>query len=216
MKSAWVRTASSVQTWSVCRLKNNRTHRHVCTPEAMRTQALSEERNWKRRREMTFRIGLFGTLLLSMCLVSLGADKANFSGVWIMDKSKSEGLPPNMDQKMRVTQEGDKLELETELFVDDNVNAIHDAYLINGQAAEFTARFREFETKGKRVAKWSEDGRGLEVNEEAVYDTSEGKITTTMRRKWALSADGKTVVIELNFQGPNGPIASRRTFNRKS
>lgn len=166
---------------------------------------------------MKFRITLFGMTLLSLFLTTaLAADKANFSGVWVMDKSKAEGIPPNMDQKMKVTQEGDKLELETELFVDDNVSAIHDAYTINSKEVEFTARLGTGqETKGKRVAKWNANGDGFEAREESTFDMPEGKVNITMNRKWTLSADGKTLLIELNHTGPNGPVSSKRTFNKK-
>lgn len=166
---------------------------------------------------MKFRITLLGMTLAALCLTAaLAADKVNFSGTWIMDKSKAEGIPPNMDQKMRVAQEGDKLDLETDLFTDDNVSTVHDEYFINGKEVEITMRLTTGqETKGKRVAKWNADGKGFEVNEESVFDTPEGKVTVTLQRKWAMSADGKTVVIELNRQGPEGKIATKRTFNRK-
>lgn len=165
---------------------------------------------------MKLHLTLLGMILLSLSLLALAADKANFSGLWVMDKSKSEGLPPNMDQKMKLTQEGDKLELATDLFVDDNVNTVHDEYSINGKEVEFTSRLSTGEeTKGKRVAKWNADGKGFEVNEESVFETPDGKVTVTLQRKWQMSADGKTVVIELNRKGPEGAITTKRTFNRK-
>ncbi|HEY6402296.1 MAG TPA: hypothetical protein VI479_12855 [Blastocatellia bacterium] len=89
-------------------------------------------------------------------------------------------------------------------------------YDLSGKEVEFTARLSSGqETKGKRVAKWSADGVGIEMNEEATFDTPDGKVAITMRRKWTLSADGKTLVIELNHTGPNGPVSSKRVFNRK-
>ncbi len=155
-------------------------------------------------------------LVSGLSFLAMAADKTHFSGVWIMDKSKSIGLPENMEQKMRVTLEGDKLELETELFVGDDVNTIHDAYTLNGQEVDFPARLQSGQqTTGKRTAKWKEDGNGLEVRETATFDTPDGKVTITMQRKWTLSNEGKTLVIELNHTGPNGPISTRRTFNRK-
>ena len=156
------------------------------------------------------------TLSLSYLTAALAVGKADFNGVWVMDRSKAEGIPPNMDQKMRVRQDGDRLELETDLIVNDDINTVHDGYDLSGKEVEFTARLGAGqETKGKRVAKWSADGGGIEVNEEATFDTPDGKVTITMRRKWTLSADGKTLVIELNHTGPNGPVSSKRTFNRK-
>ena len=164
---------------------------------------------------MKIRNSFFAVALLLPLLVS-AQNKANFSGVWMMDKSKSSGLPENMEQKMRVTQEGDKLDLETDLFVGDDVTTVHDGYVINGQAADFPARLQSGQqTTGKRTAKWNDDGLGFEVREAASFDTPEGKVAITMQRKWALSADGKTLVIELNHTGPNGPISTKRTFNKK-
>ena len=164
---------------------------------------------------MKIRNSFFAVALLLPLLV-IAQNKANFSGVWMMDKSKSSGLPENMEQKMRVTQEGDKLDLETDLFVGDDVTTVHDGYVINGQAADFPARLQSGQqTTGKRTAKWNDDGLGFEVREAASFDTPEGKVAITMQRKWALSADGKTLVIELNHTGPNGPISTKRTFNKK-
>lgn len=155
-------------------------------------------------------------LVSGLSVLAIAADKAHFSGVWIMDKSKSSGIPENMEQKMRVTLEGDKLDLETDLFLGDEVNTIHDGYRLNGQEVDFPARLQSGQqTTGKRTAKWNDDGNGLEVREIATFDTPEGKVSITMQRKWTMSADGKTLVIELNHTGPKGPLATKRTFNRK-
>jgi hypothetical protein len=59
-------------------------------------------------------IATFGAFVLVMTLcITAAAAKADFSGTWILDKSKSEGLPPGMDQTMTVVHTGDKLSLET-------------------------------------------------------------------------------------------------------
>lgn len=67
--------------------------------------------------------------------------------------------------------------------------------------------------KGKRTAKWTTDG--IEVNDVAVYDTPDGDVTVKMTRKWMLSADGKTLQIEINVESPNGMQIIKRTFNKK-
>ncbi len=165
---------------------------------------------------MKIPIALLGMTLLSLTLTAPAADKADFSGVWIMDKSKAEGIPPDMNQKMTVRQNGDRLDLETDLIVNDEINTVHDGYDLSGKEVEFTARLGAGqETRGKRVAKWSANGSGIEVREEAAFDTPEGKVSITMRRNWSLSPDGKTLMIELNHTGPNGPISSKRVFNKK-
>jgi hypothetical protein len=156
------------------------------------------------------------TLSLLAPAAAPAAGKVDFSGVWVMDKSKAEGVPSNMDQNMRVMQDGARLDLETDLIVNDEINTVHDSYDLSGKEVEFRARLSSGqETDGRRVAKWSADRAGIEVNEEAIFDTPDGKVTITMRRKWTLSADANTLVIELDHTGPNGPVSSKRVFNRK-
>ncbi|MDX2044497.1 MAG: hypothetical protein SF097_25025 [Acidobacteriota bacterium] len=154
-------------------------------------------------------------ILLMVFAVGVAAAKANFSGTWIMDKSKSEGLPPEMEQTMVVTQEGDKLTLETTLINGEQKQTIKDSYTLNGTAEDFAPRVGGMTGKGKRTAKWSADGNGIEVSEDAKLETPDGEANTTMKRKWVLSADGKTLTIELQFNGPNGEVVSKRTFAKK-
>ncbi|MBL8204498.1 MAG: hypothetical protein JNM09_09740 [Blastocatellia bacterium] len=156
-------------------------------------------------------------VLLALTFTTVFAtEKPDLNGTWLMDKTRSEGLPKEMEQKMRVTQEGDKLDLETDLFQGDDVTTVHDGYQLNGQAVDFPARLQSGQTTtGKRTAKWNTDGTGFVVKEAATFDTPEGKVSITMERKWTLSADGKTLIIELHHTGPNGPISTKRTFQRK-
>ena len=158
--------------------------------------------------------GLLLSVLLFITIVAAG--KADFSGLWIMDKSKSEGLPPDMEQRMRVTQDGDRIEIETDLFQGDNVNTVPDRYNLDGKEVETPLRLNSGEqTNGKRTTKWSDEGRGFEVRDAAVFDMPNGKVTIMTVRKWALAADGKSLVIEINRTGPDGVVSSKRTFNRK-
>jgi hypothetical protein len=156
------------------------------------------------------------SVLILAAVVSLASAKANFSGTWVMDKSKSQGLPPEMEQTMTVTQDGDKLSLETNLVNGDQKQTIKDNYTLSGTAEDFVPRVGDSVTgKGKRTAKWNAEGNGFEVSEESKFETPDGDVNTTMKRKWLLSADGKTLTIELNFNGPNGEVNSKRTFVKK-
>jgi hypothetical protein len=95
-------------------------------------------------------------LALSLSIIAIAVDKANFSGVWIMDKARSTGLPENMEQKMRVTVDGDKLDLETDLFVGDEVNTVHDSYTLNGKEVDFPVPLQSGQqATGRRTAKWT-------------------------------------------------------------
>jgi hypothetical protein len=121
-----------------------------------------------------------------------------------------------MDQTMSVTQTGDKLSLETKLITAQGEQTVADTYMLDGKETEFTPKAPNGLTgKGKRTARWGADGNGIEVSEQVTFDTPEGSVTVQTTRKWTLSADGKTLKIELNTQDPNGTRQSKRIFNRK-
>lgn len=154
-------------------------------------------------------------LVLNMSLF-VAAAKTNFSGTWTLDKSKSEGLPPGMDQVMTIVQTDDKLNLETKVTTAEGEQTIADSYALTGQETEFTPRgIGGMTGKGKRTAKWSADGNGIDVSEEAVFETPEGAVTIHATRKWTMAADGKTLTIELTFKDPNETRTSRRIFVKK-
>ena len=142
------------------------------------------------------------------------AAKADFSGTWQLDKNNTEGLPPGMDQIMTVVQTGDKLSLETRLITDEGEQVVADSYTLDGKETEFTPKTPGGQSgKGKRTAKWTADG--LEVTETSTFDGPQGPVNVQMQRKWVLSADGKTLKIELIAEGPQGTQQIKRTFIKK-
>lgn len=142
------------------------------------------------------------------------AAKADFSGTWQLDKNNSEGLPPGMDQIMTIVQTGDKLSLETKLITDEGEQVVADSYTLDGKETDFTPKTPGGQTgKGKRTAKWTADG--LEVTETSTFDGPQGPVDVQMQRKWVLSADGKTLKIELVADGPQGKQQIKRTFIKK-
>jgi hypothetical protein len=155
-------------------------------------------------------------VLLAFTVVMAG-DKANFSGTWAMDQSKSEGLPPDVEQVMKVSQTDDKITLETKVVTDQGSFTISDSYTVNGKETDFVPQTPQGSNgKGKRTAKWIADGAGIEVTEEATLETPDGSVTQQMTRKWSLSADGKTLVIELDNKGQQGNVHTKRTFVKKA
>lgn len=142
--------------------------------------------------------------------------KVSFAGTWALDKNNSEGLPPGMDQLMTVVQTGDKLSVETKLITEQGEQVVPDSYILDGKEVEFTPRTPGGESgKGKRIAKWTADGNGIEVSENATFDTPEGAVNVQATRKWMLSPDGKTLKIEMAVDGPNGKQVLKRTFVKK-
>ncbi|HEY7543716.1 MAG TPA: hypothetical protein VID27_02480 [Blastocatellia bacterium] len=159
-------------------------------------------------------IASLATLLVAFAAV-LADTKADFSGKWTMDTAKTEGLPAGLDQIMTVSQKGDQITLETKVMPPDQpAFTISAVYSLDGKEAEFTQPTQNGDAKGKRIAKWVADGRGIEVNEVINIDTPQGAATVKINRKWALSADGKTLTIDIDQSGPNGDFHSKRVFNK--
>jgi len=152
--------------------------------------------------------------LAGILSVKAFAFNADFNGNWVLDASKSEGLPEGMQQTMVVVQKGDNLSIETTFATDEGNQTVKDSYILNGKEEEFTAYWGQG-AKGKRISKWNADGNGFEVNEEATFEAMEKQVTGKMNRKWAMAADGKSVTIVLTFKGPQGEVITKRVFTKK-
>jgi len=161
------------------------------------------------------------TLIVVAVVFSLGltalADKPDFSGSWALDRNRSIGLPPGMDQAMTVAQSGDKIELETKLITAQGERVVKDVYILDGKEAEFTPQGPQGPTgKGKRTAKWLPRGNGIVVNEETTVETPKGPVTSQLTRKWILSPDGTTLTIDMYHDTPNGQFETKRIFIKKA
>ena len=161
------------------------------------------------------------TLIIVAVVFSLGsgalADKPDFSGSWALDKNRSIGLPPGMDQMMTVVQSGDKIELETRLITAQGERVVKDVYPLDGKEAEFTPQGPQGPVgKGKRTARWLPRGNGIVVNEETTIETPKGPVTQQLTRKWILSPDGTTLTIDMYHDTPNGQFETKRIFIKKA
>lgn len=160
--------------------------------------------------------GIVVAVVFSLGLVAL-AQKPDFSGAWALDRDRSIGLPPGMDQAMTVAQSGDRIELETKLITAQGERVLKDAYTLDGKEAEFTPQGPQGPTgKGKRTAKWLPRGNGIVVNEETTVETPKGPVTSQLTRKWILSPDGTTLTIDMHHDTPNGQFETKRIFIRKA
>lgn len=163
-----------------------------------------------------FIVGSLAVLVFSLSLVAVSA-KANFSGTWNLDLSKSEGLPPTIKgQVMTVTQTEGKLNIESKITTDQGDQSVSDTYTLDGKPADFTSKGPNgVEGKGKRTVKWSDDGNRLEVKEEITYDTPNGAVALEIARTWTLSADGKTLTIVMDISSVMGAQQIKRVFAKK-
>ena len=147
------------------------------------------------------------------------AAQSDFSGVWTLDASKSAGLPPELIQTMTVTQNGDRVEVETKSKAGEGQERVgKDAYVLDGKETDFT--MGRGAKNAKRVSKLTADGNGFVVTEEFVVNQPDGgEATVRANHRWILSVDGKTLIIERVVVNPNGASKpksrSRRVFVKK-
>lgn len=166
---------------------------------------------------MKRRIPLLSVLILVLSgSLAFAVPKANFSGTWVMDKSRSEGIPPNTEQTMTLSQINDNLTMQNKIVSEAGDINISDNFIINGKEVEFTQKRNDDEIKGKRTSKWLADGNGFESYEEFTLEGNDGQpITQQITRRWIMSADGKTFTVELSGKTANGELKTKRTFVKK-
>lgn len=141
--------------------------------------------------------------------------KPNFSGSWLLDKAKSEGLPPSVDQTVTIIHDGDKVEVSTRTTSERGEQNSKSTYVLDGKEAEVTLAgpMPGSTAKGKQTAKWSADGKGFESIDEGTFETPNGPATIKTSRKFQLSPDGATLVIEI-FREGSITQKSKRVFAR--
>jgi hypothetical protein len=148
-----------------------------------------------------------------------GVDKPDFAGSWTMDRARSFGLPPNMNQTMTVVQKDDQIELETKLIQPGNERVQKDTYILDGKEHDFTppvppnASAGQPAPTGKRTSNWLPGGNGITVTDVTTTQTDKGPVTTQIVRKWRLSGEGE-LVIDMYVDGPNGSYEAKRIFKR--
>lgn len=141
---------------------------------------------------------------------------AGFSGTWVLDASRSEGLPEGMTQTMTVKHSGDRIEIETHVVGPQGDQRLADVYVLDGRETDYVPPvIGEGKGKGRRTSNWSPGRTGFESTERADLEGPDGAVTITATRKWTLAPDGRTLTIEMTMAGPQGEIQSTRIFNRK-
>lgn len=143
------------------------------------------------------------------------AQQADFTGTWVLDTSRSKGVPEDLEQTMTVTHKGDRLEIETRMAGPQGDQTVSDSYVVNGQEQDITPALASGGTAtGKRSTQWLADRRGFEATEQASASQDGETMTFDVTRTWILDPDGKTLTIEMTMKGPQGELTSFRVFAR--
>ena len=146
-----------------------------------------------------------------------GRAPANFSGTWVLDKTKSEGLSGAMagaDVTMVVTQDGKQLTTETTITGGQREIPPQKAtYNLDGSetTAEMTGRMPG---KATMKAKWMGDSI-LELNSVQNVNVQGNDVTITRTDHWELAEGGKVLKIHRKSESPRGAQESKLVFNKK-
>ena len=159
--------------------------------------------------------GLAASVVFTLGLVAASA-KADFSGTWKLDLAKSQGLPPAFKaQTLIVKQTGDRVEIVSKTSIEEGDQDQVDTYTLDGKEADYMQKGPGgAEGRGKRTASWAADGNGIDVKEAATFDTPGGPVEVKITRKWSLSADGKTLTIDMTVDGPMGTQTIKRVLTK--
>jgi hypothetical protein len=178
--------------------------------------------------------GLMTALGLAVVAASAFAP-ANFAGTWSLDKAKSQGLDPRMQNAESVTwtiTQDDK-----QISIDSKVVAGAPAAGapsgpgggggMGGGGGRGPAGPRVYSLDGKETtteaqggsnttkAKWSSDGKALELSSVRTgsRDGNEFKFTTV--EKLSLSGDGKVLTDVRHSESPRGAVDSTLVLNKQ-
>jgi hypothetical protein len=156
---------------------------------------------------------LMTAAILSLSVFALAATKPNFSGTWTMDRARSFGLPPDMNQTLTITHKDNHIEFETKLIQPNNERSVKDTYTLDGKEYDFTPQTppNQPPAKGKRTAIWLPGDKGIQVTEVTTAETPKGPVTTQVMRKWTISGQGE-LVIDMYIDNPTVSYEAKRIF----
>jgi hypothetical protein len=144
------------------------------------------------------------------------AAQTDFTGTWVLDTSRGEGLPEGMEQTMTVRQSGDRIEITSHSKTPMGERRSEDVIVLDGRETEFQPVLNvQASATGKRTAHWSEGRNAFETTERITVEGPQGVVTIAAARTWTLAPDGDTLTIEITSTGPQGEMKSTRVFTRQ-
>lgn len=172
---------------------------------------------------------VFCALMIGVAVVS--AQKgANFAGTWELDKAKSQ-LPQMMADNIKsatwtVSQDDKQLTREQKIERAEGAQGGPGggggrgggmmgggSLTVKLDGSETTAETQRGKSTTK--AKWTNDGKTLEVNTVSNFSTPNGDITSTTVEHWELADGGKTLKVHRKTETPRGPQESTWVFTKK-
>lgn len=158
-------------------------------------------------------VAITGLFALVFGLGIVSAAPSNFSGTWMLDKSKSGELPRGMQNA----------EIVWEVKQDDKQITVQSPTMGGQQTAVFNLDGSEtkadvegrFPGKATRKAKWMNDGKTLELHTVLNANIQGNDVTITTLEHWELAEDGKALKVHRVIESPRGTNESNLVFAKK-
>ena len=183
-------------------------------------------------RKLLCALGMMSALVLALAVHA--AAPANFGGTWTLDKSKSQGLNPRLQNAESVswviTQTDKEITIEEKVTGGNppaggapagggpggggrGMGGFGGPRTFNLDGSETSA---DMGGRGKvvRKATVSGDGKTLDLSSKSTFEGPNGEVTATTTEKLQLSADSKTLTVTRHSEGPRGPQDSTLVFNK--
>ncbi len=180
--------------------------------------------------------GLMTALGLAVVAASAFAP-ANFAGTWSLDKAKSQGLSPRMQNAESViwtiTQDGKTISIDSKVTAGQppagggggggmgggqrggGGPAGPQVYSLDGNESTSDVTFGQGTGKATVKATWSNNGGTLELSRKTTFQGQNGEVTQSNNQKLSLSGDGKVLTVAQHSEGPRGPQDSTLVFNKQ-
>lgn len=176
------------------------------------------------------------TALLLCLLATAGAAQTNFSGTWSLDKGKSQGLPPMLENAesytLVVAQDDKQLTVESKIAGGGQGGPGAQGGPGGGRGRggfgmlpNATYKLDGTETKveiqGPRPgtatlkATPSDGGRKLELTVTRNLNFQGNDVTLTTKERWELGDGGKTLKIHRTSESPRGTTESTLVFTKQ-
>ena len=166
-------------------------------------------------------------VMLSAGVMTAFAATPNFSGTWLLDKTKSKDLPRQWENvesvTMTVTQDDKQLTVDNKIKRNENADqgGGRGMGMMGVSTFKLDGSENKVETTGERAmtstfkAVPSKDGKTLELDTVRKGDFQGNEVTFTTKETWELSADGKTLTVNRSSESPRGSQSSTLVFAKQ-
>ena len=145
--------------------------------------------------------------LAALLVVASAQSKPNFSGTWKLNAEKSDfgAMPGPKSRTDKIDHQDPDLKVTSTVETQKGEYTSNLKYTTDGK--ESTNQMRNNPVKS--TAKW--DGDALAIDSKANFNGND----VTIKDKWSLSKDGKTLTINRQLEGPQGKAEQKVVLEKQ-